>query len=97
MIAYNSEELVKDVTRRYCPHWLSVTRKQRIDEKWWIETINYWSERETAISKQEDELLLQKYAFFFLLCFKFLIVYNLYHLQKNSGQNVICERKLIIN
>ncbi|KYN28880.1 PREDICTED: DNA repair protein complementing XP-C cells homolog [Trachymyrmex cornetzi] len=60
VIAYNSERLVKDVTRRYCPQWLSVTRKQRIDEKWWIETLSYWQERETTISKQEDELLLQK-------------------------------------
>lgn len=60
VIAYNSERLIKDVTRRYCPQWLSVTRKQRIDEKWWIETLTYWQERETAMSKQEDELLLQK-------------------------------------
>ncbi|XP_012229942.1 DNA repair protein complementing XP-C cells [Linepithema humile] len=60
VIAYNSEGLIKDVTRRYCPQWLSVTRKQRIDEKWWIETLTYWQEKETAISKQEDELLLQK-------------------------------------
>lgn len=67
VIAFNSEGSIKDVTRRYCLHWLSVTRKQRIDEKWWTETINYWLERETTISKQEDELLLQKYAFLFLL------------------------------
>lgn len=60
VIAYNSEKLIKDVTRRYCAQWLSVTRKQRIDEKWWIETLSYWQERETAMSKQEDELLLQK-------------------------------------
>ncbi|XP_014472130.1 PREDICTED: DNA repair protein complementing XP-C cells homolog [Dinoponera quadriceps] len=60
VIAYNSEGLIKDVTRRYCPHWLSVTHKQRIDEKWWTETVKYWPEKETTISKQEDELLLQK-------------------------------------
>ncbi|KAL6267848.1 hypothetical protein P5V15_000920 [Pogonomyrmex californicus] len=60
VIAYNSERLIKDVTRRYCPQWLSVTRKQRIDEKWWTETLSYWQEKETAMSKQEDELLLQK-------------------------------------
>ncbi|RLU19134.1 hypothetical protein DMN91_009492 [Ooceraea biroi] len=60
VIAYNSERLIKDVTRRYCPRWLSVTRKQRIDEKWWTETLSYWLERETAMSRQEDELLLQK-------------------------------------
>lgn len=60
VIAYNSERLIKDVTRRYCPQWLSVTRKQRIDEKWWTETLSYWQERETAMSKGEDELLDRK-------------------------------------
>lgn len=60
VIAYNSEGLIKDVTRRYCPQWLSVTRKQRIDEKWWTETLSYWLEKETDMSKKEDELLLQK-------------------------------------
>lgn len=77
VIAYNCEGLIKDVTRRYCPQWLSVTRKQRIDEKWWTETIKNWPERETAISKQEDELLLQKYACFFLRCirFEFIVIY----------------------
>ncbi|CAL1676343.1 unnamed protein product [Lasius platythorax] len=60
VIAYNSEGLIKDVTRRYCSQWLSVTRKQRIDEKWWTETLCYWLERETTMSKKEDELLLQR-------------------------------------
>ncbi|EFN70934.1 DNA-repair protein complementing XP-C cells-like protein [Camponotus floridanus] len=60
VIAYNSEGLIKDVTRRYCPQWLSVTRKQRIDEKWWTETLSNWLERKTDMSKEEDELLLQK-------------------------------------
>lgn len=66
VIAYNAERSIKDVTRRYCPQWLSVTRKQRIDEKWWTETLSYWLERETPMSKQEDELLLQKYVCFYL-------------------------------
>nr|XP_003706486.1 PREDICTED: DNA repair protein complementing XP-C cells homolog [Megachile rotundata] len=60
IVAWNSESLIKDVTRRYCPHWLTVTRKQRIDEKWWQETLSYWKEKDTAISKAEDEMLLQK-------------------------------------
>ncbi|XP_029159874.1 LOW QUALITY PROTEIN: DNA repair protein complementing XP-C cells homolog [Nylanderia fulva] len=60
VIAYNSDGLIKDVTRRYCPQWLSVTRKQRIDEKWWTETLVYWLEKETAMSKKEDELLLER-------------------------------------
>lgn len=60
VVAWNSENLIKDVSRRYCPHWLTVTYKQRIDEKWWLETLSYWKEKDTAISKAEDEMLLQK-------------------------------------
>ena len=60
VIAWNSEGLVKDVTRRYCPHWLTVTRKQRVDEKWWSEALAPWKEESTAISRAEDEMLLQK-------------------------------------
>ncbi|CAK9806283.1 DNA repair protein complementing XP-C cells homolog [Anthophora plagiata] len=60
VVAWNSENLIKDVTRRYCPHWLTVTRKQRIDEKWWMETLSYWKEKDTAISKAENEMLLQR-------------------------------------
>lgn len=73
VIAYNTEGLIKDVTRRYCPHWLSVTRKQRVDEKWWTETLSYWPERETAVSRQEDDLLLQKYVSRF---FSFVFIFT---------------------
>lgn len=50
------------MSRRYCPHWLTVTYKQRVDEKWWLKTLSYWKEKDTAISKAEDEMLLQKYS-----------------------------------
>ncbi|KZC04461.1 PREDICTED: DNA repair protein complementing XP-C cells homolog [Dufourea novaeangliae] len=60
VVAWNSENLIKDVTRRYCSHWLTVTRKERIDEKWWTETLSYWKEKNTAISRAEDQMLLDK-------------------------------------
>ncbi|XP_054016755.1 DNA repair protein complementing XP-C cells homolog [Hylaeus anthracinus] len=60
VVAWNSENLIKDVTKRYCPHWLTVTRKQRIEEKWWVQTLSYWREKDTAISRAEDEMFLQK-------------------------------------
>ncbi|XP_015520147.2 DNA repair protein complementing XP-C cells homolog isoform X1 [Neodiprion lecontei] len=60
VMALNSEGRIKDVTRRYCPHWLTVTRKQRIDEKWWLEAHTPWKEPETALTKAEDEMLKQK-------------------------------------
>lgn len=73
VIAYNPEGLIKDVTRRYCPQWISITRKQRIDEKWWTETLSYWLERATPMSKQEDELFLQKCISLFVLVARFYI------------------------
>ncbi|XP_031848333.1 DNA repair protein complementing XP-C cells homolog [Nomia melanderi] len=60
IVSWNSNGLIKDVTRRYCPHWLTVTRKQRVDEKWWMETLSYWKEKDTAISRAEDQMLLNK-------------------------------------
>lgn len=60
IVAYNSEGKVKDVTRRYCPHWMTVTRKQRVDENWWAESLNPWKEKDSAISKAEDDLLLKR-------------------------------------
>lgn len=60
VVAWNSNGLIKDVTRRYCPQWLMVTRKQRVDEKWWKETVSYWKEEDTAISKAEDQMLLER-------------------------------------
>ncbi|XP_015599337.1 DNA repair protein complementing XP-C cells homolog [Cephus cinctus] len=60
VVAWNSSGTLKDVTRRYCPQWLTVTRKQRVDEKWWSESLSYWKEKESALSKAEDEMLLQR-------------------------------------
>ncbi|XP_016844179.1 DNA repair protein complementing XP-C cells homolog isoform X2 [Nasonia vitripennis] len=60
VVAWNSAGTIKDVTRRYCPHWLTDTRKKRVDEKWWSETLLGWKEKKTAISKAEDEQLLQR-------------------------------------
>ncbi|XP_057335565.1 DNA repair protein complementing XP-C cells homolog [Microplitis mediator] len=58
VIAWNSIGTIKDVTRRYCPHWLTVTRKQRIDQEWWSDTLSPWIESNSALSRAEDESLL---------------------------------------
>ncbi|KAK0098911.1 hypothetical protein PV326_000072 [Microctonus aethiopoides] len=60
IIAFNSIGKIKDVTRRYCNNWLTVTRKQRVDEKWLNDTLSPWKEAQTAISIAEDESLLQR-------------------------------------
>lgn len=60
VVAWNSVGSIKDVTRRYCPHWLTVTRKQRVDEKWWTEALAPWKEKDSAICRAEDQMLLDK-------------------------------------
>ncbi|KAK0159551.1 hypothetical protein PV327_010648 [Microctonus hyperodae] len=60
IIAFNSIGKIKDVTRRYCNNWLTVTRKQRVDEKWLNDTLSPWKEAQTPISIAEDESLLQR-------------------------------------
>lgn len=62
-MAWNSAGDLKDVTRRYCPHWLTDTRKKRVDEKWWSGTLSHWKEKSTRISRAEDEELLRRYNF----------------------------------
>ncbi|KAF7991627.1 hypothetical protein HCN44_010428, partial [Aphidius gifuensis] len=60
IIGFNSLGYIKDLTRRYAPHWLTSTRKKRIDDTWWSESLSpYWERRDT-ISIAEDEMLLQK-------------------------------------
>ncbi|CAD6245420.1 GSCOCG00013696001-RA-CDS, partial [Cotesia congregata] len=58
VVAWNSLGKLKDVTRRYCRHWLTVTRKQRIDQEWWTETLSPWIESNSVMSRAEDEALL---------------------------------------
>ncbi|XP_058800685.1 DNA repair protein complementing XP-C cells homolog [Phymastichus coffea] len=60
VVAWNSIGTLKDVTRRYCPHWLTDTRKKRVDDKWWTETLSNWKEKRTAMSRAEDQQLLQR-------------------------------------
>ncbi|XP_043269191.1 DNA repair protein complementing XP-C cells homolog [Venturia canescens] len=60
VVAWNSVGTLKDVTRRYCPHWLTETRKKRVDENWWTETLLPWKENDSVLSKAEDEMLLQR-------------------------------------
>lgn len=60
VIAWNIDGTLKDVTRRYCPNWLTVTRKQRIDEDWLRNTLSPWKEKETPLSQSEDRLLAQR-------------------------------------
>lgn len=55
VLAWNNEKTIKDVTRRYAPQWMTVTRKLRVDSEWWNETMAPFAPAKTAREKEEDE------------------------------------------
>lgn len=55
VLAWNNDKTVKDVTRRYAPQWMTVTRKLRVDSEWWNETMAPFAPAKTAREKEEDE------------------------------------------
>ncbi|XP_056642265.1 DNA repair protein complementing XP-C cells homolog [Diorhabda sublineata] len=54
VVAWNNDNTIKDVTKRYCTNYNTVTRKLRINEKWWEESIRPFLEKSTPRSREED-------------------------------------------
>lgn len=57
IIAFNSDQTIKDVTRRYVPQYLSVTRKLRVDDAWWKSTMDPFKPPQDPQNREEDEAL----------------------------------------
>ncbi|KAF2894976.1 hypothetical protein ILUMI_11209 [Ignelater luminosus] len=57
IVAWNNDNSLKDITQRYCPNWNTVTRKLRIDNKWWQKTLKPFEGRKIARDREEDEEL----------------------------------------
>jgi len=55
VLACNNDLTLKDVTKRYTPQWHSDTRKKRVAEAWWDETLWPYIPASTAQEKEEDE------------------------------------------
>ena len=43
------ENAIKDVTNRYASSWMSKTRKLRIDDDWWEETLRPYKSRNKVV------------------------------------------------
>ncbi|XP_018019521.1 DNA repair protein RAD4 [Hyalella azteca] len=52
--AYNADQSVKDVTRRYVAKWLSFENKLRCDSAWWQEVLAPYAPTFTAREKAEN-------------------------------------------
>lgn len=55
VVAFNNDGSAKDLTRRYAPHWLTVTRRLRAEDTWWRETMAPYYPLPTHREKDEDE------------------------------------------
>ncbi|XP_069680610.1 DNA repair protein complementing XP-C cells homolog [Periplaneta americana] len=57
VLAFNNDLTLKDVTCRYCANFTTTTRRLRVDEKWWQESLSPFLTAPTAQDREEDEEL----------------------------------------
>ncbi|PZC82041.1 hypothetical protein B5X24_HaOG211597 [Helicoverpa armigera] len=57
IVGWDNNNYLKDLTRRYVPHWNTVTRKVRAETPWWNKAVTPWLGPKTARDKEEDEYL----------------------------------------
>ncbi|XP_041973030.1 DNA repair protein complementing XP-C cells homolog [Aricia agestis] len=57
VVGWDNNNHIKDLTKRYVPHWNTVTRKQRVQPSWWDTAVKPWLGPKTARDREEDERL----------------------------------------
>ncbi|CAG4940797.1 unnamed protein product [Colias eurytheme] len=57
VVGWDNNNYLKDLTRRYVPHWNTVTRKQRVEADWWNTAVKPWLGPKSARDREEDERL----------------------------------------
>uniref|UniRef100_A0A8D8YT42 DNA repair protein complementing XP-C cells n=1 Tax=Cacopsylla melanoneura TaxID=428564 RepID=A0A8D8YT42_9HEMI len=59
ILAWNNDNTVKDLTKRYAPQWLTNTQKLRVDASWWKKTLRPYVPPSTVWEREENEELEQ--------------------------------------
>ncbi|KAF7268305.1 hypothetical protein GWI33_018570 [Rhynchophorus ferrugineus] len=54
VVAWDNNNNLKDVTQRYCPNFNTITRKERVYQSWWSESLKPFMGLPTARDKEED-------------------------------------------
>nr|XP_015203476.1 PREDICTED: DNA repair protein complementing XP-C cells [Lepisosteus oculatus] len=54
VVGIDNGGFVKDLTKRYDPTWMTSTRKRRVDEEWWEETLESYKSPFTERDEKED-------------------------------------------
>ncbi|XP_012682897.2 DNA repair protein complementing XP-C cells [Clupea harengus] len=57
VVGVDGEGYIKDLSRRYDPTWLTSSRKRRIDQDWWDETLDIYEAPDSEREKKEDNEL----------------------------------------
>ncbi|XP_026822414.1 DNA repair protein complementing XP-C cells [Rhopalosiphum maidis] len=57
VLAWYNDNSIKDITKRYDPYFHTLTRKIRVDPKWWKTTLRPYSPTGSAREREEDEEL----------------------------------------
>ncbi|XP_025207010.1 LOW QUALITY PROTEIN: DNA repair protein complementing XP-C cells [Melanaphis sacchari] len=57
VLAWYNDNSIKDVTKRYDPYFHTLTRKIRVDPKWWKTTLRPYTPTGSAREREEDEEL----------------------------------------
>lgn len=55
VVSVDSDGFVKDLGKKYDPTWMTSSRKRRVDEDWWGETLEPFLGPEDARDKEEDK------------------------------------------
>ncbi|CAH1738817.1 unnamed protein product [Aphis gossypii] len=57
VLAWYNDNSIKDITKRYDPYFHTLTRKIRVDPKWWKTTLRPYTPKGSAREREEDEEL----------------------------------------
>lgn len=57
VVGWDNNNYLKDLTRKYVPHYNTETRKLRVDPQWWDKAVSPYLGPKTARDKEEDEYL----------------------------------------
>lgn len=70
VVSVDGDGFVKDLGRKYDPTWMTSSRKRRVDEEWWEETLEPFQGPEDERDRKEDKEVKQHTSACFLFaCF----------------------------
>jgi xeroderma pigmentosum group C-complementing protein len=57
ILAWYNNNSIKDIIKRYDPYFHTLTRKIRVDQKWWKATLRPYTPPHSVKEREEDEEL----------------------------------------